>query len=193
MIVTYPEVEVLLGRTFSETQAAAVSALLDDLEGRLRGHLGRPLETETSIVETVRAPDRRNPRRLFLKKTPVQSVESVTVDGVAVDSDDYLVRTWGLDQFQPLAVGAGLKPEPVIVVTYTAGLTGEDPDSDEGKLLRGVIRSAAARIANQITDDALGTTNLSQEGYSATYLDASGGFTEEELRRASSLRRRRVS
>ena len=190
-IVAVEEIETLTGRTFTDPQRAQAAMVLDRLEARLAEYLDRDLVVATGIVETVRPPRAFSAGRLFLARSPVTAVASVTVDGYSVASTDYVVRSWGLDRFAPVTFGDGLAPEPVIVVTYSAGLGADDRSTTVGRAVSGVLLGAAHRVVTQALDDVVGLESSEHEGYSTKWIDSGGLFHPSELAAVTRYRRRR--
>lgn len=93
------------------------------VEGMIREHTGLTKLGLTSEEFTeYRSGD--NSTFLRLKNSPVQSVSSLTIDGVAVSSTDYVVGTY----YVQLLSGVFSYGVRNVVITYSAGDGEVDPD-----------------------------------------------------------------
>lgn len=166
-------------------QRQAASAILVDLQGELEDHLGRNFkvraETETHrLGKTYRG-------RLFFRKGPVVSIDSIEFNGSPLSADHYAVRDWGIDQIRVGPIGATTDP-PEIVVTYQAGYA-------DGEVPRGIRtalkRKGLAVVAQVVLDRLPGVASISSEGESVKY-QAGETWSPDELKAVSRYRRRRA-
>lgn len=192
MIVTADEIATALARDFSAAETAAVEDLLQSLEDDLRTYLKRPLTPEVVVDEDVTAIYRDG--KVRLKKTPVLSVQGVTIGGTPIETWSYMVRPWGLDDVSAIFGPSSLiLPAPQLLVSYTGGLPGDDPDSDFGRAVRSKIKAAAKRaVTQEIIEKAVGVDRLSVEGTSISFVNGKGGWMDSELAALSGYRRRIV-
>lgn len=165
----------------SSTQEAAADAILRGLQNDLEAYLGRP----ATIREFTEAPRIDRHGNVSLRWTPVLEIASLTVDGSAVDSTMYLFRSWGLKNLFVADPSFGLT-EPVVAVTYRAGLDGRNEGDPFGRSVKPKLLRAAAREFNQVVrEDAAGVSRFSVEGTSISFV-GEGGWLPSEL---ESLRR----
>ena len=183
-IITVQDLAVYLGRSIPAGEHAnAATEIIEGLEGDLEAFVKRP------ISETVVADEVVTVRHgmIFLRQTPVRSVASFTVDGTVQDVDWYEVETWGLRPVASIGFPSPLvSPSPVLLVSYTAGLPGEDPTSAFGRKARATLLRAAARDYNQVVREDL--AGVARAGFEGTNLEfhggvaaGAGGLTEREL------------
>lgn len=196
MLCSTADVSTLLQRSFTPSEDAAVALILDLMQGELEMITNRPLGPKVITGEIAR----RVGDQVFLNKTPVISVQSVTSVGSStlVDATTYKVRPWGLlmggsaldDAFAPLEwESQGLEYQDAeYKVNYTAGLSTADWRYQGAKSL---LMSRAIRVINKAADDAIGVDRLTQEGYAASYM--AEGWTEQELKTAKRLKKRTVA
>lgn len=187
MIVSPTEVKEYLG--LSSVNTTAASAIIDGLVGDLEAYLGRPATIGT-FSEAPVLPSRWT-GRIRLRRTPVRTVTSFTVDGTAVDSDYYALKSWGLADVALLGVPSTLVSQPVLAITYTAGLDGENESDPFGAAVKGkLLRKAAAIYQKVIGDGAAGADSVSSEGESVRYVAGDDTWTEAELKTLSRFKRR---
>ena len=190
-LVSPDEVSTLLQRTFSDDEESAVELILQLMQGELELMCGRPL-TPKPFTEIVAVRD----SQVFLSKTPVQSVVQIRrVDGTILDPTTSSVRNWGVLLTTEASTG-GWSPMPPMTssaggyeveVTYTGGL----PKTDwRYQGARSLLMGRVSRVVNKVHDDAVGTDQVSQEGYTAAYMKE--GWTDQEVARAGRLKRRVV-
>lgn len=163
MLVTYEDLETILRREFTDEEIEAVELIITLVEGEVTELAGRPI---TPTVITAEQVTPGSDGYAFLRNTPVTTITEVRYPGNSTPFTTLPVIEAG-------AVYFGLASGP-LEVDYTAGLK---PTEAVG--LRSVIIARLIRILAKVTDDALGVRTLTQEGYTAAYLDE--GFTEQEL------------
>lgn len=214
-VIELEEVEVFLPAPLTTAQQAMVEDLIDLIEGELAEYLDRPLEP--TVFEAERYVVNLTEPTIFLKHTPLISVDTVVADGMAVDPVMFTTRSWGLDfaGFNTLAINdpviwtpttahfgwwqapdvlalaSGDYPQGVWEITYTAGLDGRNINSIRSVLIKAIRRELASifRGYNGIY------SSIKVEDYSATVdarLNASmrGSFTDGELKLLSQLARK---
>lgn len=177
---TVADVEAVMGRTFTLSQEAAASPLLDRFESLARKRIRRPFDAGTVTNEAHVMSD--NQAQIMLKNGPVLSVTNLTVTDVAntttttLDPLNYVVQKWGLEGFWNSAAGETVR------VTYTHG----GLDDEEEEVVYGVILSAVIRHMGRVIADAPGLKVLSAESTMYSWWD-DGSLTfikaeEDELR-----------
>lgn len=178
--------------TLNVDQAAAAQSIIDGLVGDLEAFLGRPA-TIRQFTETPRFPVTWS-GAINLRNRPVRSILAVAANGVPITA--YFLDGMGL-------AGVSLPPTspwpPVVSVTYTAGLDGENIKDDFGRAVRGkLLRVAARSFAKIVKDDNIGVTSVSVEGYNVRYAGDVGnmnasvdGWTDGELWSLSRWKQRR--
>lgn len=195
MLVTAEELATAMARPpWTDLQKPAVEGILQALEDDLGSWLKRALVTTVVEDEKVEA-DRRG--RVRLAATPVRSVEGFSIGDSVVDPASLDVASWGftitpgLGMFWPTPL---VVPSPVLLVSYTAGLPGEDAESEFGKKARSSIKRAAARdVAQMVLEKAHGVGRLSTEGTTMDFTTGgAGGWTEGELEAFRKWKRRVV-
>lgn len=193
-LVTVEDLANYMSRTIAAGPAwNAAQEILDGLEGDLEAYLKKPIVPTDVEAEEVTITHGRN---IYLAQTPVLSVTSFTVDGDVQDPSWYSVKKWGLaDVFPGFMPSPLISPDPVFLVTYRAGLPGNDPMSPFGRKAAATIKRAAARDFNQVVrEDAAGVARIGIEG---TQIDfhggvkaGAGGLTEDELSQFERWKRR---
>lgn len=167
-----------------------VVAILGDFQAEIESICGRPLEQRT--VTESRWLDLAT-WDLALSATPIASVTSLTIDGVAIDPSAFSYEPGGLLAFSQLDFGPGGVPlvtdyttlgTKKVDVVYVAGIA----DPAKARPAKSAIVARACRVLNMANDDALGTKRLTVEGYGVDWVD--DGFTEAEMKACSRLRRR---
>lgn len=187
MLLSAEDIGTSLNRAFTDGQQTAVEDILQGLEDDLQTFLKRPL-VPTVVTDEV-ATYREGTIRL--KKTPVQSVESFTIDGTAVATTSYDVKPWGLTSTWASFGPGTVLQDAVLLVSYTGGLPGDDPESDFGRAVRSKLRTAAKRIAVQeVIEKAVGVDRISVEGTSISFIGAGGGWLDSELAALARFKRR---
>lgn len=141
-LITPDEISTLTGVTFDGDDEDLVTLLILFAVGEIETWLGRPVSIQ-SFMEYVR-PDSEG--RVYLEKTPVVEVESVTLDGVGITSNYYGVTTWGLEYWDYAYSFTDIYTDDylntALLVEYRAGL-------DTPMAVNSVI---AAGVANAYTD-----------------------------------------
>lgn len=195
-IITPADLGTYMARTITAgAHEDAVAEMIDGLEGDLAAYLKRPVvptDFTDEAVEVTRS------GQVYLKRSPVISVASFTVDGVALDATWYTVKDYGLHDVWPGFLPSPLiQPAPTLLVSYRAGLPGDDPTTDFGRKARGVLLRAAVRDFNQVVrEDLAGVARGSVEGTSLEFHGGvkagAGGLTESELESFKRWKRRTV-
>lgn len=181
-ILTPQDLEVYMGKTFSNAQEDAAQSILSVLEAELAYYLHRPLgATEFTEEKHKLVP---NQRQIFLRNAPVQSVTEFYVgmpgDEVEQDIEDFDVFSWGIDNVR--IAGTGNQA----LVTYTAGMTASDTVA-----LERILYSAATREMGKFLIDAQGLARLKVEGTDYIFPEGGeGGFTPSELNSVKRFKRR---
>jgi hypothetical protein len=122
------------------------------------------------------------PETIYLRNTPVVSVESVKFKRIGNDEitlevdNDYVVRRYGVDVYLTLA-------DDLVKVTYTAGIDGTQIPAFKLLILR-----AATREMQNMHDDVVGVKDLN----SRNVAPLETGFTERELLSVKKYKRNRV-
>lgn len=163
MLVTYEDLETILRREFTDDELDAVDLIITLMQSEVTEIAGRPLEPTVIVAERV---EPNADGYAFLRNTPVTAITAVRYPG---NSTPFTT----LPTIEPGGVYFGLASGP-LEVDYTAGLA-----ATEAAGLRSVIIARLLRILAKVTDDAIGVRTLTQEGYTAAYLEE--GFTEQEL------------
>lgn len=124
------------------------------------------------------------PQTLYLRNTPVVSVEEVSIKPVMsasvivlVDEQDYMVRKFGIDIFNASA-------DDLVTVKYHAGI-----DGSALPLFKLMILRAATREMQNMHDDVVGVKDLNARNVAT--LDV--GFTDRELLSVKRYKRVRVA
>lgn len=180
-IITPDDVKTYLNLSaMASGPSAACGVIIEGLQGDLEAFLQRPVTVRSFTETPVLTPRYRG--RLKLRRTPVVSVESVTVDGQPLDPTWYQLAPWGLDNILSLGPFGTLVEPPVVEVTYTAGLAGDDPTDPFGMVVKGKLLRATARVfAKVIEDGAVGAESVSVEGESVRYVSGADGWLQDEL------------
>jgi len=200
MLVSTTELSKYMDISFSARQSDAAGYVLSGLQSELESYLRRPIEggtwVETHVIEGTFASVPSTtmfydysadmtgqpissiyghvPITVYLRNTPVVSVESVTLytpttpsasTGLTVNTD-YIVREFGLDVYPA-------RPNDTIVVAYSGGLVGADIP-----VFRLMILRAAAREMQNMHDDVVGIKDLETRNVAPLQT----GFTTEELK-----------
>ena len=137
------------------------------------GYTRRALMTQTLQVTAYAPALRTNPYdytrsgRIPLLRPPIQSVTSVTADGVAVAADEYALLAEGAivhaDGYAPWSYGSR------VAVTYVAGY-GADPEAVPAAIRVG-IRKVAATMYEHREDVIVGTVQAAIAADSRRYFD----------------------
>lgn len=207
-LVTYMDISLSLRQ--QDAAELVLNGLQSELEAYLRrpieqtefteeyvldsGHVGIPMGTMLSVDRpvndsfTTSSPIEGTtysepPQTIYLRNSPVVSVETVTVKPqfgtlrtLTVESD-YIVRRYGIDYFYGMA-------NDVVTVTYTAGLDGDNIPAFKLMILR-----AATREMQNMHDDVVGVKDLNTRNVAPLET----GFTERELMALKRYRRVRVA
>jgi hypothetical protein len=179
-LVTVSDLEHLTVREFTPTEASAASFILGWVNAELEAHLERSIE-EADHVETISVldPDPTAPLYMALTYTPIKTVTSLTIDGTAMATGDYMVDRSGIVLYSRGYVAARNR---TLVVAYRAGL-GEPARTQ----LAGCVARRAMRLLQKRSDDAIGSQTANVEGYDVTFLGE--GWTDEEQKIVSRWRR----
>ncbi len=175
-------------------QAAAADEIIAGLEGDLSGHLKRPLVPTDYTDEVVKV----RGGIVYPRWTPVISVSSFTVDGTTIDPGQYEVRPHGLvDIFPGFLPSPLISPAPTLLLSYRAGLPGDDPTEAFTRKARATLLRAAARDFNQVVrEDLAGVARSAVEGSSLEFHGGvkagAGGLTEDEKAQFDRWKRRIV-
>ena len=181
-IITPTDLEVYLGKTFTDAQEDAAQSIIASLEAELEYYLNRPLGARTYSDEEHKLVP--NQRQIFPRHAPVISVTSFYVglagEEVQQNVSDFDIFPWGIDNIRI----AGTSNQAL--VTYTAGMT-----SDDTVALERVLYSASTREMGKYLIDAQGLAKLKVEGTEYTFPQAGeGGFTPSELNSIKRFKRR---
>jgi len=181
-ILTPNDLEIFLGKTFTDAQEDAAQTIISILESELEYVLNRRLGTQLFSEERHKLVP--NQRQIFLRNAPVHEVTVFSVgmpgDEVAQNVADFDIHTWGIDNVR--IAGTGMQA----LVTYTAGLT-----NDTQHALERILYTAAAREFGRLLLDAQGLSRLKVEGTDYVLAgNGEGGFTESELNYAKRFKRR---
>lgn len=183
-LVTVEDVTDYMALSFVEGHASvtAASAIIDGIEADLRTYVRRPI-VETSFVDQVVTI--RRDGGVLLTNTPVKEVTAFSVDGEAIDLDEYEVTAWGFHVRWPFMASPLISPRPVVLVSYVGGLPGNDATSDFGRQARAVIKRAAARdIAQVVIEKAPGVARFNVEGTDISFTGGvkagAGGLLDAE-------------
>lgn len=181
VLVTAEEVAQAAEVDLSVDQLEALRGLVNEFTAELEERLNRPLLVRSFTNEPIILPPGSD--SLWLRHAPVREVLAVrtsagTYTGTWTVRPGRIQLAGGLS---PLTIGPG----ETFYVDYRAGL-----DSSETRAAKSVIKERAMRMAVKMADQAIGVRDLTQEGYSAPFLEE--GWTEQELENVSRLRRRVV-
>lgn len=181
-ILTPADLEIYMGKTFSNAQEDAAQSILASLEAELAYYLNRPLGAQVYTEEEHKLVPGQ--RQIFVRHAPVQSVTSFYVgmpgEEVEQNIDDFDIFPWGIDNIR--IAGTGNQA----LVTYTAGMTGTDTIA-----LERVLYSASTREMGKYLIDAQGLARLKVEGTDYVLTNAGeGGFTQTELNSVKRFKRR---
>lgn len=181
-ILTYEDLEIFMGKTFTESQQDSAATILATLEAELEYFLNRPLGARLYSSEEHKLVP--NQRQIFLRHAPVQNITSFYVglpgEEVQQNISDFDIFPWGIDNVR--IAGTGNQA----LVTYTAGMTSADTVA-----LERVMYTAAAREMSKYLIDAQGLSRLKVEGTDYLFADGGeGGFTQRELESVKRFKRR---
>lgn len=171
MLISASDVEDALGLSFTPKQVAQVEAILDGLEADLEAFLKRPL-VPTLVEDEGVTPGETG---IHLRSTPVREVHEIKVQGAAIVPLGYVVNAWGLSDVSwlwayPVDLITGL---PLVTITYTGGLAGDDPrDLFARKARTGLLRAAKRIVYQEVLERAPGVARMNVEG---TQIDFTGG------------------
>lgn len=194
-LCTTDDVAALLRRSLTTAEEEGLELLIPLIQGEMEMVANRPLSPVVIVGEVARQVG----DHVFLNKTPVVSVQAVRGLGSTTTVGGFDVRPWGLlfsgtsataDAFAP-AEWASVTAENAdreFEVDYTAGV-GTTDWRYQGA--RSLLLSRLIRISNKATDDALGVSQLTQEGYTAAYLTE--GWTDQEMATLKRLKKRTVA
>jgi len=203
-IITHDDVRraMLIDSMNADEISTLNDILIPRAEAEMEGYLHRPLIDGTMTEHYVME---RDAKFVYLTRTPVVSVESVSIFGQVLDPLAFVVRTWGLEFVNWLATAGPTFPMrmwgPVEVdVTWTYSTI-----YGQGGVVRSIVMQRVERdfaharlMASMDAQNSLGLTALSVEGYSATFApprglpdtDAQGGYTGDEIRAVRRFRHR---
>lgn len=181
-ILTPQDLEIYMGKTFTNAQEDAAQSILASLESELEYYLHRPLGARVYTEEEHKLVP--NQRQIFLRNAPVHTVTSFYVgmpgDEVEQNISDFDIFSWGIDNVR--IAGTGNQA----LVTYTAGMT-----SDDTVALERILYSAGTREMGKFLIDAQGLARLKVEGTDYVFVDGGeGGFTQAELNSVKRFKRR---
>jgi hypothetical protein len=92
--VTPADIAILLQRELTESEEAAVALYIEMAEGEIEAYLGRPIKP-TVFEEHDYFPNAAG--IVYLRNTPVISVEALTIDGKVFPADGLTVTSYGLE------------------------------------------------------------------------------------------------
>lgn len=181
-ILTPQDLEIYMGKTFTNAQEDAAQSILASLESELEYYLHRPLGAKVFSDEVHKLVP--NQRQIFLRNAPVHSVTDFYVgmpgEEVEQNIEDFDIFPWGIDNVR--IAGTGNQA----LVTYTAGMTSSDTVA-----LERVLYSAATREMGKFLIDAQGLGRLKVEGTDYLFPQGGeGGFTPAELNSVKRFKRR---
>lgn len=181
-ILTPQDLEIYMGKSFTDAQEDAAQSILLSLESELEYYLNRPLGARLYSDEIHKLVP--NQRQIFLRHAPVHSVTEFFVgmpgDEVEQNIEDFDIFPWGIDNIR--IAGTGNQA----VVTYTAGMTSTDTVA-----LERILYSAATREMGKFLIDAQGLMRFRVEGTDYVFPDnGEGGFTPAELNSVKRFKRR---
>jgi len=207
MLVSIAELKTYMDISLTNKQEDAAELVLEGLQSELEIFLGRPVEVQTFTEEHVITaefqgvpaasffydysldssgdvvPYIQPPAAIYLRNTPVVSVDSVTIrnpEGSAVlqvAERDYIVRRYGLELYRAF-------PNDIVTVEYDGGL-----DGSSIKALKLMILRAATREMQNMHDDVVGVKDLNPRNVAPLET----GFIEKELMAVKAYKRRRVA
>lgn len=213
MLVSVNDLKIFMDIELSLRQQDAAEFVLEGLEAEIEAYLGRPItaqsftETHSIPANNVGVPTTsffyessptwhdqpmssvsqltyiEPPHTVYLRNSPVQSVESVTLTPISGDAQtlaqdvDFIVRRYGIDIFK-------LYANDKVEVTYTAGV--DDPKATN--LFKILILRAATREMQNMHDDVVGVKDLEPRGVAPLET----GFNERELMTLKRYRRTRI-
>lgn len=207
MLVSIAELKTYMDISLTNRQEDAAEMVLEGLQSELETFLNRPIEvatfTETHVItnefqgvpaasffydysldtsgETL--PYIQPPASIYLRNTPVISVDSVTLkqpEGAPVAQvaeRDYIVKRYGIEMYRAF-------PNDVVTVEYDAGL-----DGPEIKVFKLMILRAATREMQNMHDDVVGVKDLNPRNVAPLET----GFLEKELMAVKKYKRRRIA
>lgn len=192
-IITAEDLATYMARELANE--AAATEIIEGLEADLEAYLKRPLVPTVVTDEVVTVVGSGT---VYPRSTPVISVESFTIDGTLIDPTQYGIRPFGIVDLvavgfpSPLISGA-----PALLLDYTGGLPGDDPEDPFTKKARATLLRAAARDYNQVVrEDLAGVARAGVEGTNYEFHGGvkagAGGLTDDELARFSRWKRRIV-
>lgn len=161
-MITADEIATLMQTEFTPAQTAAAELYIELAIGEIEAYLGRPV-TIREFTDNV-YPDYNG--TIFLRETPVVTIESITVNGEVVADDHFTFTPYGLTnifentwRYKPITantIDINHLYEAELTVSYTAGL-------DFPAAVKALVASAVIRALRT------GTTELTK-----TTLGASG-------------------
>jgi len=181
-IITPNDLEVYIGKTFTNAEEDAAQSIIASLEAELEYYLNRPLGPRTYTEEQHKLVP--NQRQIFLRHAPVITVTSFYVglagEEVQQNVSDFDIFPWGIDNVRI----AGTSNQAL--VTYTAGMTSGDTVA-----LERVLYSASSREMGKYLIDAQGLLRFKVEGTDYVFPEGGeGGFTASELNSVKRFKRR---
>jgi hypothetical protein len=184
-ILTPSDLEIYMGKTFTNAQEDAAQSILSSLEAELEYYLNRPLGARVYTEEEHKLVPGQ--RQIFLRHAPVQNVTSLYVgmpgEEVEQNITDFDIFPWGIDNIR--IAGTGNQA----LVTYSAGMTSTDTVA-----LERVLYSASTREMGKYLIDAQGLARLNVEGTDYIFPNAGeGGFTQAELNSVKRFKRRVIA
>lgn len=174
-LLTTDDLALAWQRDLTEQEQDAATLFIDLLVGELETYCNRPLLPRAIVGEQVTI---STIGRVFPHHTPVVSIQQVR-DATTLET----LASTGYQLAGSYIQFVGWGGE--YLLDYTAGLV-----SPQNKALKHIVLSRLTRVMAKIHDDALGVSTLTQEGYTAAYLEE--GWTEQELKIADRRRRRVV-
>jgi hypothetical protein len=201
--VTVTELQNYLGKNLTAGELTSAAFVLDGLQGEMEAWLGRPIEQRsfTEDYDWTGAED-----ALYLRRSPVVSVESVTALTILtsgtvsdlIEVDYYTLTPWGITG---LISALPSKYPYVLRVEYTAGYSLANPRYQGIKLaiLKGAARWFFAGRSDVDDESAGGAIKrlATDGGYSVEFAQSSadqseGSFSVGELKPLKRFRRRSI-
>jgi len=207
MLVSIAELKTYMDISLTNRQEDAAELVLEGLQSELEMFLGRPIEVQTFTEDHVITaefqgvpaasffydysldstgdvlPYIQPPAAVYLRNTPVISVDSVTIRNpegspvVQVAERDYIVRRYGLELYRAF-------PNDIVTVEYDGGL-----DGSSIKAFKLMILRAATREMQNMHDDVVGVKDLNPRNVAPLET----GFLEKELMAVKGYKRRRIA
>lgn len=173
--LTVDDIQLFFGRDLTDSERASADIYITFAEAEIESYLGRPVHITTFSENCY--PDVSG--TIYLKNSPVQTIESLSVNGETKDTNALTVTTYGLENaweifwhwlpFDINHVDSDFIYGGAFVITYTAGL--DYPQAIKSLVSAAVVQRLAQNVAFNLREaqEGLGVKMLKIEDYEIAY------------------------